>query len=391
MLLARRLVDEADLDVAEVAGILRFALARCCGAYLATVGVRPHRTDPIENIAALYDQAPPFLGLKVATVVRKLRALEASSPYRQGVPERYWTLNDARDELRAIVGELRHLAVYSTARHDMPPFRGEDAGVLTVGAWVKHHEREWGRWTVRTGKVVGVDPPRVFVRFRDAGVEALDLSLATLQSTSRRPDPVDEREARRTWFDLLLVRTPGLRPTRDPDRLFGSRTAQYVYTCACCGYPTRWVRAPQWRLVGRRSPAAETRCALCDWADSDGQDDEDATVVLANMNGPFSLADAREAFEATGSMYPPTFESERAAWHRSVSAVKAKRALRSLFEGVRRAGHEDPAAYTAWRAACERLERLPRIPTAPGPKPTITFSARTGGRVAGALGRRPGS
>ena len=113
--------------------------------------------------------------------------------------------------------------------------------------------------------------------------------------------------------------------------------------------------------------------------------------MMGNLNGTFSLLDARAAFELGGSMYPPTFESERAAWHRSASAVKAKRALRSLFEGVRRAGHEDPAAYTAWRAACERLERLPRIPAAPAPTPNMTVAARTGGRVAGALGRRPGS
>ena len=391
MVLARRLVDEPDLDVAEVAGVLRFALARCCAAYLAAVGVRTTSADAADIAAAFYDEAPPSLGLKVATVVRKLRSLEVAAPYEPSAAESRWSLGDVRHELRAIAGELRHLAVYTTARHDIPAFRGEDAAVLTVGAWVRHCDQEWGRWITRTGKVVGIDSPRLFVRFRDTGVEALDLSLAVLKSTRRRPEPVTEREARRTWFDLLLTRTPGLRPTRDPDRLFGSRTAQYVYTCACCGYPTRWVRFPQWRLVGLRSPAVEPRCALCDWADGEGQDDEDVTAVLGGLNGTSSLIAARQAFEVGGSMYPAGADSERASWHRGAGFVKAKRAVRSLFEGVRRAGDEDTAAYTAWRAACERLERLPRLAAAQFPARTTPSVARAGGRIAGALGRRPGS
>lgn len=389
MLLARRLVDEPDLDVAEVSGVLRFALARCCAAYLAAVGAPPDPADPARIIGTLYDEAPPTLGLKVATIVRKLRSLESGGAYQPGTDAR-WTLADVRRELRAITGELRHLAVYTTARHDVPPFRGEDPGVLTIGAWVTHCDQEWGRWISRLGKVVGLDSPRVFVRFRDTGVEALDLSLAMLKATRRRAEPVTERESRRTWFDLFLARTPGLRPTRDPDRLFGSRTAQYVYTCACCGYPTRWVRFPQWRLSGLRSPAAESRCALCDWADGEGQDDEDASVVLGGLNGMTSLVAARVAFEAGGSIYPAGADGERAAWHRGAGFVKSKRAVRSLFEGVRRAGDEDTAAYTAWRAACERLERLPRLAVVSFPARATPSAARAGGRIAGALGRRPG-
>jgi hypothetical protein len=100
---------------------------------------------------------------------------------------------------------------------------------------------------------------------------------------------------------------------------------------------------------------------------------------------------ARQAFEATGSMYLTGDTAERASWHRTPSLVKSKRAVRSLFEGVRRAGHEDPAAYTAWRAACERLERLPRLAPAASPARTTTRVAPSGGRIAGALGRRPGS
>jgi hypothetical protein len=342
-------------------------------------------------VAALYDEAPPALGLKVATVVRKLRSLEVAAPYEPTAAGERWSLDEVRCELKAVVAELRHLAVYTTARHDIPPFRGEDPGVITVGAWVRHCDLEWGRWATRLGKVVGLDSPRLFVRFRDTGVEALDLSLAMLKSTRRRPEPVTEREERRTWFDLFLARTPGLRPTRDPDRLFGSRTAQYAYTCSCCGYPTRRVRFPQWRLVGLRSPATEPRCALCDWADGEGQDDEDASAILRGPNGPFSLAEARAAFEVSGSMYPPGADDERAAWHRGAGIVKAKRAVRSLFEGVRRAGHEDPAAYTAWRAACERLERLPRLAAAPDARRARRSTTQGRARIAGVLGRRPGA
>ncbi len=90
-------------------------------------------------------------------------------------------------------------------------------------------------------------------------------------------------------------------------------------------------------------------------------------------------------------MYPVGADGERATWHRGAGLVKSKRAVRSLFEGVRRAGDEDTAAYTAWRAACERLERLPRLAIAQFPTRATPAVAHARGRIAGALGRRPGS
>ncbi|WP_035479202.1 CPCC family cysteine-rich protein [Aliagarivorans marinus] len=72
------------------------------------------------------------------------------------------------------------------------------------------------------------------------------------------------------------------------------RTVNRV-TCPCCGYPTLQSRK-QFEI-----------CCLCDWED-DGQDDQEAELILGGPNGEYSLSLARDNFQRYASMSLPSDE-----------------------------------------------------------------------------------
>jgi hypothetical protein len=60
--------------------------------------------------------------------------------------------------------------------------------------------------------------------------------------------------------------------------------------CLCCGYRTL------------EAPSSLEICPVCWWQD-DGQDDSDADVVRASVNGDLSLTQARENFRRYGAAH----------------------------------------------------------------------------------------
>lgn len=128
-----------------------------------------------------------------------------------------------------------------------------------------------------------------------------------------------EFELRRETFEEIIA--PELTPEQ---RLYFQRHEQLRATCPCCGYPT---------INGR---GFHEICPLCKWED-DGQDDAgrrtvplDPDAVAGGANGDYSLAEARENFAESLTMYRPTdrdFEAER-------SRTDVKRRVTELYDAA---------------------------------------------------------
>ena len=119
------------------------------------------------------------------------------------------------------------------------------------------------------------------------------------------------------------------------------------YECRCCRYPTL------------RDRGSFEICALCCWED-DGQDDLDAAIVKGGPNHDYSLAEARENFQAFMCQFRPA-HSRFFAVETSSSLVGIKKCLIDTFEVIRSSPQEvlaqlwqivelDEAALSAERA-----------------------------------------
>lgn len=95
---------------------------------------------------------------------------------------------------------------------------------------------------------------------------------------------MDELRQRRDWFEENLKGVE--------IEIFGIKDKVDFYTCPCCGYPT---------LGGKKG---NLLCEICYWVDDD-LDYEDVDKVISASNCDYSLAEARQNFKKTQSVYLP--------------------------------------------------------------------------------------
>jgi hypothetical protein len=115
-------------------------------------------------------------------------------------------------------------------------------------------------------------------------------------------------------------------------------------TCPCCGYPTLWEKS--------------TQCPLCGWTD-DGQDDHDLHEKKGR-NRDYTLAEARDNFTKTLSMFREKDENPDALPSRSPEVYKIKYDLVSLFHQLIVAVDEENIAFL-WQAIGNSYDKLIRI------------------------------
>lgn len=142
-----------------------------------------------------------------------------------------------------------------------------------------------------------------------------------------------EFEKRKQWFETYVARIEkGVMKSPQP----GVR-----YPCPCCGYPTLEERG------------GYEICQLCNWED-DGQHDPHADEVWGGPNSNYSLAEARNNFQAYFTMYRP--EDTRAC-RLSTNQNEGKNALISLYQQIMNASNQSQRDHL-WKMANEFEKKL---------------------------------
>lgn len=348
----------ANLD--QVISRLREAVDEACYCFL-----RLHRynVDRGQHPSAIQNRffrfAHQSLSERVVLLIRKLNYLATGSPYVSTLQED-WSTDRIDEELHACVDEARLLLQSITGWGELSAFRGQNDVRMSAGARIVFDEFAWGTWKSREGTILRVEMPHVLVRFPEHRVERLDLRIAPLRPSDQEDVDLDNPfEKRRAWFDLFLSRSPGLRPGHVLDRLYGAKTAHYVFTCDCCGFPTHQYERPFDRLLGISSPPLHPHCRLCDWP-SDAADDP---PQKANEN-PLTLSDARSAFTHTHSIYSDSSPGDRARVHQLEHLKTEKQYAVSLFNAMVRLDEDDSdEVLLAWQGAFTALNRIGMIIT----------------------------
>ncbi|CAN5559601.1 hypothetical protein BH23BAC4_BH23BAC4_13850 [soil metagenome] len=349
-------------NVEDVVLQLREALSIFCASYLHHNGYKLERNPgPGRWESDFFTYASQGAASKVVVLRRKLNYLQHAAPY--DATERAdgeWMPERVRSELAVCTEEIATLFQHLSRTEDPPSFRGEFATQLVPGQWVVQEEYDWGTWYTHLGVVLRVRLPWVFVRFPGRPVEGLDMRVAVVRPADTPAiSMADPLHTRRAWFDMYLWRNRGLRPTSDLERAYGPKTAHYVYTCACCGFPTRRYAFPHMPVLGQASPPVHGRCTLCHWSDAQGQDDPAADRHLIGANAPYSLAEARANVRAGLSIYSATDQRQNARLHRRGDVIERKRSIAALFNAMVSIDDDDAdETLLAWAGAQAQLERL---------------------------------
>lgn len=356
LLKTRRLLGEDLLDAPAVADLLHEALTQFATDYTRARSFEATQQGVLDR-DVLFDQffgaAPSWLAEKVATLLRKLNYLTHGSPYAP--VEQLWDTERVRREFVHAADEVAALLNHHHLGTPVPLFRGEQRLTASPGDLVEYELYDWGRWENHVCTVIAVSPPYVLLRFRDRHIEEVDTTISFVYTIETGAvDLSDPIESRRTAFELLFF-------TDDLDTEDGRvGTLHYgpgrsLYTCPCCGYPSRRRRTPSFPRLLSLSYPTTPRCCLCGWADSPQDDHNDPDTWTGIDNGDTTLAHARRNVLLHGDMFDPGGPDEATAPYREDGPCHATvQRARSLFNVVTK--EEDVSLRpNLWRAAFTAL------------------------------------
>lgn len=365
LLIARRSLETEPLDAPAVAELLHEAVARFAEGYVGRASFEPVAAAGRDvHLDRFFNAAPHRLAVKVAAVVRKLNYLSHGAPYAPALGR--WRADDIREELGHAAEEAAALLGHLSLGTPLPPFRGEDHLVAEPGDGVEYVLYDWGEWETHRCVAVAATPPYLLLRFGDRHVEEVDTTISYVYTVA--PGAVDlaePLERRRTAFEVLLY-TDDVVGEDDRAATFHLGLGRVLYTCPCCGYPSRRRRAPAFARLPVVAPATTPACELCGWADSPDDDRRDAETWNGAGNGGVPLAEARRNALDHGHMFGADADDELAGPYRSPGVQR----VRALFNAL--AGEDDPRRRPElWEAALAALGHV-----APGvlPEPKMSFN-----------------
>lgn len=356
LLKTRRHLNEDPLDAPAVADLLHEALTRFATDYTRARSFEATQQGTLDrdlHLDQFFGAAPLWLAEKAATLLRKLNYLAHGSPY---VPvDQSWDSERVRSEFVHAADEVAALLNHHHLGTPVPHFRGEHRLTARPGDLVKYELYDWGRWENHACTVVAVTPPYVLLRFRDRHIEEVDTTISFVYTVETGAvDLSDPIESRRTAFELLLF-------TDDLDTEDGRiGTLHYgpgrsLYTCPCCGYPSRRRRTPSFPRLLSPSYPTTPRCCLCGWADSPQDDHSDPDTWTGSDNGDITLAQARGNVLRHGDMFDSGAPDEATAPYREDgprgAAVRRARSLLNVLTKEEDIGLRP----TLWRAAFAAL------------------------------------
>jgi hypothetical protein len=364
LLLKARQVVQSGGSTEDATEALRSAVVSFTRAYQMEQEFDPagDRTELLAEedhcLQHFFHSAPSWLGAKVAVLLRKANYLTHAAPYMPPLDEEgEWDARALAAEIRTACKETGALFGYLVEKSIVPEFRGEERLRFEAGDWVEYAEFDWGSWRTHEAVVVEARYPLLLVRYQDRRLDELDLTIAYVRPLDRPRLDLDEPlEHRRLAFERLLhARAIEPEAASPGEAVLG--LARHLRTCACCGFPTRRLRVPDYARLNQHASPIQPACVLCAWNDADAAAETQPQRVFGAYNGPYSLATARQNFERRYSMFGPDDQRPEAVRHATPEIRRLKVNTIALFDGVRDATAQ-AERDELWRAAWSLLHRI---------------------------------